>query len=332
VEEPGHREQIAQLTGVILDPVLHPGRCRDAALALLRTFLEVSPLRDEHGAADTTPAMLPAGKAISAVDAGRCIEDFMRTRVFLRAVDEAVADRRAAHPDRPVRILYAGTGPFATLVTPLLLRWPQDAVQVLCLEVHDVSAAALERLIDRLDLGGSVLGIARVDATTFAVPEPERFDILLTETMQRGLEKEPQVAIVQHLLPQLRPDVTLIPDEVRLSLSYVDLRIDRADLDEDPARRRDDQGVVYTLSAAGVRAARGLADAAPIVVEIRRTPGPGESLLLTTDIDVYRDHALRLNESGLTLPTKVRVPAQAGTVVAASYVVGETPHLELTVR
>ncbi len=52
------------------------------------------------------------------------------------------------------------------------------------------------------------------DATAYKVDYP--YDIIISETMQAGLKKEPQVAIMQNLIPQCSVDTIFIPEQITI--------------------------------------------------------------------------------------------------------------------
>lgn len=62
---------------------------------------------------------LPSGKAVSSICAAHCLLEFQRTATFTRGIYRAVLALRQDFPGEQFRVLYAGCGPYATLVTPL---------------------------------------------------------------------------------------------------------------------------------------------------------------------------------------------------------------------
>lgn len=72
---------------------------------------------------------LPTGKAISPSSAAHCLLELKRTAIFLRGIKQAIEFKIDGSTDL-VRILYAGCGPYATLVTPLLHYFLTDRISV----------------------------------------------------------------------------------------------------------------------------------------------------------------------------------------------------------
>ena len=158
------------------------------------------------------------GMALSTEFAARCIDDLIRTRQFLRGVFRAVTDRLGQRGGA-VHLLYAGTGPFATLVLPLLYRFSSEELQLHLLEINPDTVELLRRLIDRLGIEDYVGNLFVENASTWVLPSDLPCDIVLSETMQQALVKEQQVPITLNLLSQLPEAVILIPQSIDLTLA-----------------------------------------------------------------------------------------------------------------
>ena len=90
---------------------------------------------------DITEGETPSGEglAISPTQAAMCAGEFQRTAVFLRGLHDAIASVIERKPSEPVRVLYAGSGPYATLAVPLMTVFPPEAVRFTILDIHPVS-------------------------------------------------------------------------------------------------------------------------------------------------------------------------------------------------
>ena len=62
----------------------------------------------------------PDGLILNPSQAGQCLPEIQRTKAFVNGLDEAVQQKKAEGCS-PVKIFYAGCGPFSTLVLPLML-------------------------------------------------------------------------------------------------------------------------------------------------------------------------------------------------------------------
>ena len=140
------------------------------------------------------------GLAISPTQAAMCAGEFQRTAIFLRGLHDAIAEAVGQQSSRPVRVLYAGSGPYAALAVPLMTIFPPEDVQFTVLDIHPESIASAKSVVRRLGLERSVESFIVADACEYTIPYDGIPDIILSETMSTALEREPQVAIMRHLL------------------------------------------------------------------------------------------------------------------------------------
>ncbi len=178
-------------------------------------FAEVAIVSGFDGAVEwQNDVQASSGMAISVNEAARCLLDYRRTGQFFRGLHQAICDAQQKFPGETIQILYVGCGPYApffTLVAPLFT--PAE-VQFTLVEINEDSLKIAKILAKQMGLGGYLTNCYQVDATLFQVPEPERFHILFTETMDTALEREPMVSILLNLIPQMRKEVLLVPRNV----------------------------------------------------------------------------------------------------------------------
>ncbi|MFK7749037.1 MAG: hypothetical protein AB8B65_11635 [Kordia sp.] len=160
------------------------------------------------------------GIALNTKDAALCVVDIIRTRQFIRGVLKAVNDIKK-QKSSVIRIMYAGTGPFAMLILPLLTKYSSDELQLTLLEVNKDTGAHLKRLIEKLEIGAYIEKIVFEDASKYKIDEKDEIDILISETMQFGLVKEQQVPIMLNLVTQLKEDIIMIPQTIKLDLALL---------------------------------------------------------------------------------------------------------------
>ena len=77
--------------------------------AILNNFTEKD-LDSEEGKNDL---YFENGKALSTYHAALCLDDLIRTKKFIRGIDKAIIEKSK---NKPIHILYAGTGSFAPLI------------------------------------------------------------------------------------------------------------------------------------------------------------------------------------------------------------------------
>ncbi|PZR20376.1 MAG: hypothetical protein DI539_11070 [Flavobacterium psychrophilum] len=174
---------------------------------------------DEYLTQDNEVAV-KGGVALSGLHAAACVDDFFRTVSFIKGVHKAINKLIDMFPERTINILYAGTGPYATLILPLLPLFDKDRLSVIFLDINDQSVESVRKLIESFGLTDYDLDFAVADATTYVIPEHFPADLVVSETMHYGLTLEPQVAIVKNLAPQMPPHAILIPQEIHIDFGY----------------------------------------------------------------------------------------------------------------
>ncbi|MCF2857630.1 class I SAM-dependent methyltransferase [Pseudoalteromonas sp. SMS1] len=165
------------------------------------------------------------GVAISPVQAAKCFEETLRTQIFAQGVALAIEDNLKLR-EGPIKILYAGTGPYATLLLPFLTSREKLPLEITLLDIHEENIAAVEALIAHFGLEDYNINVVLADATQWCPACPQtRFDIIISETMTALLKREPQVYIFKHLVQFLKSTGVLIPEEVSLK-TWLTKRVD----------------------------------------------------------------------------------------------------------
>jgi len=335
-------DRLRGLVGAITDPETPASRLGPevgALAALLREFAttRIEPER-VRGEGETYTA---AGRALSPTMAGRCADDTARTAVFVRGIHRAVSEVRRRTPGRPVSILYAGCGPYALLTVPTMAILGPSAAEITLLDIHETSIESARAVVDALGLGDCVADVEAVDATEYRIAPSRRPDLILSETMNACLAKEPQVMIMRHLHAQA-PRARLVPEAVRVVACLIDpskeFAFDEAGrraVSPRPTRDRVSLGTVFELSAQTIASwadlDAGWLPAASISIppslDARHIP------MLLTEVDAYGGHVLRDYDSGLTIPKHVpiEIPVRGGETLAFRYRLGCHPGLECEV-
>jgi len=296
-------ETLREITQKLLSPQLDYSVVRNACASLAELFTGLTEFNQD--APETQrPVSSLSGHAISPVSAMYCITDMMRTRNFLQGIKDEISDQLCQHPGSPVKVLYAGTGPFATLLTPLITVFTPAQLQMILLEINPVSLGYLERLTEKLNMEPYIEEIIEADAAVYTLPVHLQPDILLSETMKPGLEKEPQVNITSRLLAQCRKETVLIPEAIKVDLMLT------GDLLNNPEAKKTVQTLLELDTATALKI-NNEPESVPLINEgiqvvlEKRPASVFKQLTLGTTIRVRNDHQIGLNESGITLPKRL---------------------------
>ena len=187
-------------------------------IVLCQSAVEITP--DVCFSAFSGDTELPQGIAINPAAAAQCVKDYIRTIKFVNAVHHAITQQHALHPGSTLKILYAGCGPFATLLLPLLALHCEKEMSIHFLDIHEESLSSVQTLMQFFNFDQLRLHYHCDNACHFQAPDP--FDIIVAETMQKALEQEPQFMVTAQLADQLKPTGIFIPEEIFVSLALQD--------------------------------------------------------------------------------------------------------------
>lgn len=272
-------------------------------------------------------SFLPSGWAISPVQAGLCAREPYRSAAFIQGLALAVRERLDVGGGRPVRVLYAGCGPFALLALPVMAVFDASQVQFAILDVHAETLAYARELIAALGLDGHVAAYVCADAAAWHIPAGAMPDVIVSETMNTALGKEPQVAILRNLHAQA-PGAALLPAAVTVHLG-----LDR----RSPGEPCADWGRVFALDGDAMRAWRDAQDGQGgrlPAASIRLPDVLEQAPRLLTRIRVHGDIVLGDHDCSLNLPLALPgKPALAGgSVLDFHYRLGGQPGLAFRLR
>ncbi len=165
---------------------------------------------------DSNHIYLDLGVAISPLDAAICTNEYMRTTKYIRGVYEAINDLLLKFQDKKIHILYAGCGPYATLIIPILSFFDSEKLEVSFLDIHKSSLNSVKSIISGLGFEDFVSEYIQEDATKYKASKD--IHLIITETMKAAFDDEPQISITLNLLPQLHKEGIFIPKRVVVGL------------------------------------------------------------------------------------------------------------------
>lgn len=338
---------LSQISDILLDEASPSASLRDALDAFAQLCSDVSGIApDPSFDAWAGDSLLEDGVAIAPEAAAHCVKDYQRSVVFIRAVNAAINAARARFANQQIEILYAGCGPFATLLLPLLGRFKAGELDVHLLDIHRQSLDSAQRLIEHFGLQVHRIQYVQGDACSYR--HPGKPHLIIAETMQKSLEQEPQFAVTANLATQLHDRGMFIPEKIEVTLCLADLEaesdaIKRGEsLDTDTlvkAGRRYPLATVVHLTHESAAAllqrakkdkATGVIALEPVDVTLPNIAGLQDfSAALFTRIQVYEQYQLRDYESEITLPLRCTemTPLQPGDQYQAQLQLGSYPRV-----
>ncbi|MBV9959555.1 MAG: hypothetical protein JO360_14110, partial [Acidobacteria bacterium] len=284
---------LKEITARLLDFENH-GVSKRASEELHALFSGIVRLSEDYASVDRRETLLGDGKALSPHDAARCILDYVRTRSFLAGLRGAVREALRRFPGETIHLLYAGCGPFAPLALPLTTEFTAAEVQFTLLDIHARSLEVVRQIVNTLGLSDYVRAYVQADATAYVQAREDAPHVIVAETMQRVLEKEPHVAVTANLAPQLRAGGILIPQKITLRACLADVGSELTLLTDGPRRTRVELGEVFELTAessaqikfwetqngAGRRSP-------PVTLRVPELAREDLQLMILTEIDVF---------------------------------------------
>jgi predicted RNA methylase len=274
------------------------------------------------------------GKALGTFWAALCLEDLIRTRQFVRGINKAIQEK--INKQKPLQILYAGTGPFATLILPFIFRYSKQEIEYTFLEVNPFSFEILQGVISKLGLKDYNIKLVKEDATKYQIDLKNKPDIIISETMQNALAKEQQVSIFLNLMNQVKSDTIFIPEKIEL---FIGLKKAGISAEETQIKHYQKEKKILEVSKEEMfplnptenkTIGGGEFDKKQTIIEEKKLRGFSE-LLLITEIQVYKDEKIGINESGLTTPITIKdIPTNLNDSITINtqYKISSEPELE----
>ncbi|MCV2487575.1 hypothetical protein OD917_21750 [Flavobacterium sp. SH_e] len=169
---------------------------------------------------DDNETLVSGGVALSSSGAADCVDDYLRTVSFIKGIHKALTRLFINSPEKNINILYAGCGPYATLILPLLPLFDKGRISVVLIDINSSSLESVQNLVSTIGLEDYNLQMIETNAITYKIPDDFKVDIAISETMHYALTREPQVAISRNIIKQLPCEAIFIPQEIRINLAY----------------------------------------------------------------------------------------------------------------
>ena len=275
------------------------------------------------------------GLAISPSQAATCAGEFQRTAIFLRGAHSAIRAALEKQRGGYIRVLYAGSGPYAPLAVPLMTMFSPEKVRFTILDLHAESIDSVKSIVSHLGLARSVECYVIADACNHTIPSDSLPDVLLCEAMSTALEREPQVGIMRHLLRQA-PEAIMVPESIQIDAFLVDTSTEPdiiipESMDPFAARQPDriPLGRVLELNKCTILFWNTIDEDRLPAYSVRLPPTPGAEYrpFLFTTIQAHGGHTLfthDCNLTGIREVTEIDTEA-AGETFQFLYQLGKNP-------
>ncbi len=249
------------LTSIILDNNSAFGMLQSACNQMYMLFESISKISRRRIFTHVKQStVLQSGDTLPPQVAGSCIFDYIRTVKFLRGIKKTIDAKLDKTPGQPLRILYAGTGPFGSILTPLVPNYKEHQLKIDTIEYHEESLNFFKTVIKELSLQSFYSNNFLCDASQFTNENKTQYDIIIAECMQAALRSEGQTAITFNLSKFLKDDGAFIPGNIRISALLLDKpelmsikayeppKISREDLLNRLSSKRIELGEIFSLS------------------------------------------------------------------------------------
>lgn len=341
--------KLTYIADTLLDEASSPKQLRAALNAFSQLCSDVGGVvPDPSFDAWADDSLLNDGVAISPEAAAHCVNDTQRTVVFIRAAYAAITNAKQRFANAPIEVLYAGCGPFATLLLPLLANFRPGELVVHLLDIHQRSLDSVALLTRHFDLEGHRISYVKDDACHYQ--HSSNLHVIIAETMQKSLEQEPQFAVTANLAPQLHARGIFIPQRIEVALCLAKLEAEKAALQRGDAldpnalqatgeRHALDTVLcltpeqAVTLKQQACQNSHGLLELNPIHVTLPAITNLNTfDAVLFTRIQAFEQHRLLDYESEITLPLRCSefTPLKAGEQYKVCLQIGSYPKFSVT--
>ena len=280
---------------------------------------------------------LENGVAIGTLWAANCLDDLVRTYKFIRGIEVAIQEK--IHQKDSLHILYAGTGPFASLMLPFILRYADLNITYTLLEVNPLSFEVLKSTIKKLGFETNNINFINQDATKYQFPKNFSPDIIVSETMQRALDSEQQVSVFYNLMKQSNSDTVFIPEKITLAIGTSSSENIKPYIQQKYYREHHK---VFEVSKKAMnsndwlfeKTSNKLGFTEKHTVLKEEELSTASEIVVMTDITIYKNEKLIINESGLTVPKYIKDVSnnkKESLTIKSQYVIGIDSKLDLKI-
>lgn len=313
----------------LLDKDINIGQQFQVTRAYRQFLLECSSLDlDDLEMADNIN--LDKGMALGTAMAARCLDDVARTYAFVNGLDAAIQSAKNTFNDECIRIIYAGTGPFATLALPIMAKYSPEEVQFDLIEINPKTLNFLNKIINALSLHDYIEEVKEEDATKAHFTK--KYHIVLSETLQHALVKEPQVSMMLHLSQYLHPNGLMVPESIHVEAYLLNVSKYTKQMLHSEAGIKDSEIKEKLCTVLNLNEEFIEAHTQNPVFPIIEIPLPNDAdkrfdkLALMTTLTVYGNFVINHWDSGLTIPYMLLDKKDFKPDIKIQYEISDHPH------
>lgn len=301
-----YKNELKRIIKIFLDKKDEYSELKMAADNLYQLFLTASGMQEQEKKY-RKDVYLPNGKAIGTVWAAMCVREMMRTKKFIFGIYNAIKYLQKNFPYNSIHIVYAGTGPFAALVIPLTSVFSSKEVQFTLLEINTDTIQILKNTIRAFQVEDYVNEIVQCDAAEYKANIDKPIHMVISETMQNALQKEPQVSIARNLVPQIQEGGIFIPQNISVEVALIDSKRDRERMMGVEGAEHDyyySLGKIFELNKNTAIDDEYLSRKVDVIIS-KNIEARYSKLCLLTDIQVFRETKLTNYQCSLTIPKRI---------------------------
>ena len=328
------KKELLRITSQFFEDSLDYSKLSSALKEYKNLLLDISNEsinKEEH----RNNVQLENGIAIGTLWAANCLDDLVRTHKFIKGINATIQEQ--IHQKDSLQILYAGTGPFASLMLPFILKYSDFDITYTLLEVNPLSFEVLKSTIKKLGLEAHNINFVNKDATKYQFPENLSPDIIVSETMQRALDSEQQVSIFYNLMRQADSNTVFIPEKITLAIGTSTSVKKKSDIQQKLYLKHNK---VFEVSKEAMNSNDWIFDKASDELSFAKKQtilreedlSTASVIVVITEITIYKNEKLLINESGLTAPKYIKEVSsykKEPVTIESCYVIGSDPKLQL---
>lgn len=313
-QDKNYISELSRITEVILISDINSPETEKAVTDLHDLFKTITEMErfSEHPAVKDA-FQLRSGKVISPWDSASAVLDVRTTAKFIRGLYEAILSAIKKFPGECINVFYAQCGPYAPFAFPLMTKFSPAEVRFSLADVFPFSMDAQKRLAGSFGFEEFINEYIICDAAEYKHHDRYPLHILITLSMQKALSSGPQVAVMANLVPQLKKEGLVLPEKIKVMVKTGDPN--KLFKESSTSMNKSDSdirtlGCLFELSKKQIKKINRSAmegsildqPLLPVKLYVPAQKNKNNSLLLFTELTIFKNIVLTSFESGITVP------------------------------